>query len=56
MFLVKGGIFINSKEINHDYEYRRLLYPEKYPDELKWIYKKRMGYDLNLDNPKKYTE
>lgn len=43
-------------EAKRDYEFYRLLEPEKYPEELKRQYKKRMGRELDLQNPEKFSE
>ena len=48
--------FIKERYQYHMYYKRRKIKPEDYPDQLRIQYKKMHGTELDLDNPKKYTE
>ena len=47
--------FIDKIVAFRSFRYSKLS-PDKYPEELKKIYKKQTGKDLNLDNPQTFNE
>lgn len=50
-------IYFNFKiKKRRNYEYYNKLPPEEYEKELKIWFKKKMKYDLDLENPKNFNE